>query len=74
MDTESMATERARRAWEAEQEATHAAEIHAEQQRAQRTEVGCVCVGLCVCWAVCVCVGPVRDVGGRCMGGGMIIL
>lgn len=34
-----MATERARRAWEAQQEATHAAELHAEQQRAHCTEV-----------------------------------
>lgn len=38
MDTESMATERARRAWEEEQAAVHAAELKAADDRSARTE------------------------------------
>lgn len=41
MDTEAMATERARRAWEEERAAAHAAELKAADDRTARTEVCC---------------------------------
>jgi hypothetical protein len=44
MDTESMATERARRAWEEEQAAAHAAELKAADDRSARTEVCLHCI------------------------------